>query len=190
MGRKSEDSVLVKNYISGDEKALEVLINKYNRRISSFIFSKVLDWDLTEDIFQDTFVKVIQTLKMGAYNEEGKFLSWVMRIAHNLVMDHFRQNKRMSRFVQNDDFNILAIIKDEKLNVESQLIKDQIESDITILLEELPPDQKEVLMMRIYMGMSYKEISEDIGVGINTALGRMRYALINLRKLSMARALL
>jgi len=178
-----DDSVLVKDYINGNEKALEVLINRHNQRISSFIYSKVLDRDVSEDIFQDTFIKVIKTLKKGNYSEEGKFLPWVMRIAHNLVIDHFRRNKRMPMFEGNDDFNIFSVIGDEKLNVEKQLIKDQIDSDLNLLIEELPEDQKEVLLMRIYRDMSFKEISENTGVSINTALGRMRYALINLRKI-------
>ncbi len=178
-----DDSILVKNYISGDEKALEVLINRHNQRISSFIYSKVLDRDVAEDIFQDTFIKVIKTLKRGAYSEEGKFLPWVMRIAHNLIIDYFRKNKRMPKFEGSDDFNIFSVIKDEKLNVEKQIIKNQIESDLTLLIDELPEDQREVLIMRIYKDMSFKEISENTGVSINTALGRMRYALINLRKI-------
>ncbi|MGX1930375.1 RNA polymerase sigma factor [Flagellimonas sp. 2504JD4-2] len=178
-----DDSILVKNYIAGDEKALESLINRHNQRISSFIYSKVLDRDVAEDIFQDTFIKVIKTLKRGTYSEEGKFLPWVMRIAHNLIIDHFRKNKRMPKFEGNDDFNIFSVIKDEKLNAEKQIIKDQIDSDLTLLIEELPEDQKEVLIMRIYKDMSFKEISENTGVSINTALGRMRYALINLRKI-------
>ncbi|MBO0593097.1 sigma-70 family RNA polymerase sigma factor [Cellulophaga sp. E16_2] len=177
-----EDSVLVKNYINGEEKALEILINRHNQRISSFIYSKVLDRDITEDIFQDTFIKVIKTLRKGSYSEEGKFLPWVMRIAHNLVIDHFRKNKRMPMFEGSDDFNIFSVIGDDQLNIEKQLIKDQIDNDLNLLIEELPEDQKEVLMMRIYKDMSFKEISENTGVSINTALGRMRYALINLRK--------
>ncbi|AIY14228.1 MULTISPECIES: RNA polymerase sigma factor [Cellulophaga] len=177
-----DDSVLVKNYINGEEKALEILINRHNQRISSFIYSKVLNRDVTEDIFQDTFIKVIKTLRKGSYSEEGKFLPWVMRIAHNLVIDHFRKNKRMPMFEGSDDFNIFSVIGDDQLNIEKQLIKDQIDNDLNILIEELPEDQKEVLMMRIYKDMSFKEISENTGVSINTALGRMRYALINLRK--------
>ena len=177
------DSILVKNYIAGDEQALEVLINRHNQRISSFIYSKVLDRDVAEDIFQDTFIKVIKTLKKGSYSEEGKFLPWVMRIAHNLIIDHFRKNKRMPKFEGSDDFNIFSVIKDEKLNAEKQIIKDQIDNDLTLLIDELPEDQREVLIMRIYKDMSFKEISENTGVSINTALGRMRYALINLRKI-------
>ena len=178
-----DDSLLVRDYISGDEKALEILINRHNQRISSFIYSKVLDRDITEDIFQDTFIKVIKTLKKGTYSEEGKFLPWVMRIAHNLIIDHFRKNKRMPKFEGSDDFNIFSVIGDDKLNAEKQLIKDQIDSDLGLLIEELPDDQKEVLLMRIYKDMSFKEISENTGVSINTALGRMRYALINLQKI-------
>ncbi|MEO0528758.1 MAG: sigma-70 family RNA polymerase sigma factor [Bacteroidota bacterium] len=178
-----DDSILVKDYISGDEKALEILINRHNQRISSFIYSKVMDRDITEDIFQDTFIKVIRTLKRGSYSEEGKFLPWVMRIAHNLIIDHFRRNKRMPKFEGSDDFNIFSVIGDDKLNVEKQIIKDQIDSDLSLLIEELPDDQREVLLMRIYKDMSFKEISENTGVSINTALGRMRYALINLRKI-------
>jgi len=178
-----DDSVLVKNYIAGDERALEVLINRYNQRISSFIYSKVLNHDVAEDIFQDTFIKVIKTLKKGSYNEEGKFLPWVMRIAHNLIIDYFRKNKRMPKFEGSEDFNIFSVIKDDKLNAEKQIIKDQIDRDLTSLIDELPDDQREVLIMRIYKDMSFKEISENTGVSINTALGRMRYALINLRKI-------
>ena len=178
-----DDSVLVKDYINGEEKALEILIHRHNQRITSFIYSKVMDRDVAEDIFQDTFIKVIKTLKKGTYSEEGKFLPWVMRIAHNLIIDHFRKNKRMPVFQGTDDFNIFSIIGDEKLNAEKQLIKDQIDTDLNMLIEELPEDQKEVLLMRIYQDMSFKEISENTGVSINTALGRMRYALINLRKI-------
>ncbi|MDO6601703.1 RNA polymerase sigma factor [Arenibacter palladensis] len=178
-----EDSVLVKDYMNGDERALEKLINRHNQRLSSFIYSKVQDREVTEDIFQDTFMKVIRTLKKGNYNEEGKFLPWVMRISHNLIIDYFRKNKRMPRFEGSNDFNIFSIISDDQLNAEKRIIKDQIDQDLTLLIKELPKDQKEVLEMRLYKDMSFKEISENTGVSINTALGRMRYALINLRKI-------
>jgi RNA polymerase sigma-70 factor (ECF subfamily) len=177
------DSVLVHNYIHGNENALETLIIRHKRRIFSFIISKVLDKEIAEDIFQDTFIKVINTLKKGKYNEEGKFLPWVMRIAHNLVIDHFRRNKRMPKFNNTDEFDIFSVLSDEMLNIEKQLIKDQILEDVRGLINELPEDQKEVLIMRIYKDMSFKEIAENSDVSINTALGRMRYALINLRKL-------
>ena len=179
---EANDAFLVKSYIEGDEYSLSILINRHQQRIYSFIFSKVFDKDIAEDIFQDTFIKVIRTLKKGKYNEEGKFLPWVMRIAHNLVIDHFRKNKRMPKFENSGDFNIFSVLSDSGLNAEKQLIKDQIEADVQELIKELPEDQLEVLVMRIYKDMSFKEISERTGVSINTALGRMRYALINLRK--------
>ncbi|MEG3658809.1 sigma-70 family RNA polymerase sigma factor [Arenibacter palladensis] len=178
-----EDSVLVKDYMNGDERALEKLIDRHNQRLSSFIYSKVQDREVTEDIFQDTFMKVIRTLKKGNYNEEGKFLPWVMRISHNLIIDYFRKNKRMPRFEGSNDYNIFSIISDDQLNAERRIIKDQIDQDLTLLIKELPKDQKDVLEMRLYKDMSFKEISENTGVSINTALGRMRYALINLRKI-------
>jgi RNA polymerase sigma-70 factor (ECF subfamily) len=177
------DAHLVSNYINGDEYALEILITRHKQKIYSFIYSKVYDRDVTEDIFQDTFIKVIRTLKRGAYNEEGKFLPWVMRIAHNLVIDFFRKNSRMPKFDNSGEFSIFSVLSDSTLNVEKQIIKNQVEHDVKRLVEELPEDQKEVLLMRIYDDMSFKEISDKTGVSINTALGRMRYALINLRKI-------
>jgi len=143
----------------------------------------VQDRDVAEDIFQDTFVKIINTLKMGKYNEEGKFLPWSMRIAHNLIIDYFRKGNRMPTFQNTDEFDIFSVLGDPTGNVENHMIKDQIHSDVRKLVEQLPEDQKEVLKMRIYGEMSFKEISEQTSVSINTALGRMRYALINLRKL-------
>lgn len=178
-----QDSILVKKYTQGCEKSLELLIKKHKQRIFSFIFSKVHDKDISEDIFQDTFIKVIRTLKRGKYNEEGKFLPWVMRISHNLIIDHFRKANRMKAFNNTDEFNIFSLISDGSLNAEKQLIKEQILSDVKELMKELPEEQKEVLIMRMYRDMSFKEISENTGVSINTALGRMRYALINLRKI-------
>ncbi|MHB1197109.1 MAG: sigma-70 family RNA polymerase sigma factor [Lutibacter sp.] len=177
------DSVLVNNYINGHEKSLEILIIRHKQRIFSFILSKVSDREVAEDIFQDTFIKVINTLKRGAYNEEGKFLPWVMRISHNLIIDHFRRNKRLPKFNNTDDFDIFDVLSDEMLSIENQIIKSQILEDVRNLIEELPDDQKEVLLMRMYRDMSFKEIAENTDVSINTALGRMRYALINLRKL-------
>jgi RNA polymerase sigma-70 factor (ECF subfamily) len=176
------DAVLVSNYINGDENSLAILIKRHKQKVYSFIYSKVFDKDVTEDVFQDTFIKVIRTLKLGKYNEEGKFLPWVMRIAHNLVIDHFRRNNRMPKFDNSNDFNIFSVLSDSALNAEKAIIKGQVEEDIRRLIEELPADQKDVLVMRMYNDMSFKEISENTGVSINTALGRMRYALINLRK--------
>ncbi len=177
-----KDSVLVRQYIEGDEGSLEILIRRHKQRIYSFIFSKVMDRDITEDVFQDTFIKVIKTLKRGKYNEEGKFLPWVMRIAHNLVIDHFRRNKRMPKFQSRNDFDIFDVISDGEESMEYEMITSQLHDDVKRLVEELPEDQKEVLVMRIYKEMSFKEIAAATDVSINTALGRMRYALINLRK--------
>ena len=181
--QKETDSSLIKGYIEGNEAFLEILIKRHQQRLYSFIYSKIKDKDLTEDIFQDTFIKVIKTLKKGNYNEEGKFLPWVMRISHNLVIDYFRKNNRMPKFKNTDDFNIFSVLGDNSLNAEKQLIQDQIYDDVRELVKGLPDEQKEVLIMRMYKDMSFKEISENTGVSINTALGRMRYALINMRKL-------
>lgn len=177
------DSFFVKKYIAGDEYSLEVLINRHEQRIFNFIYSKVFDYDITNDIFQETFIKVIRNLKLKKYNEEGKFLPWVMRIAHNLIIDHFRKNKRMPKFDNSGEFDIFSVIEDGSLNKEAEIIKEQIESSLVNLIKELPEDQIQVLEMRIYKEMSFKEIAEQTDVSINTALGRMRYALINLRKL-------
>ena len=177
------DSVLVCDYIQGNEFCLEILIKRHQQRIYSFIYSKVQSRDITEDIFQDTFIKVIRTLKKGKYNEEGKFLPWVMRIAHNLVIDHFRKSNRIPLFRNTDEFDIFSVLGDGELNAEKKMIKEQILNDVSELVSELPEEQREVLIMRVYRDMSFKEISENTGVSINTALGRMRYALINLRKI-------
>lgn len=176
------DSFLVKNYVAGDESALATLIERHQSKIFGFIYSKVADRDVSDDIFQDTFIKVIKTLKSNSYNEEGKFLPWVMRIAHNLVIDHFRKNKKMPMFRETEEFSIFSIMSDNEPTIENQIITNQVESDLKRLIEELPDDQKEVLVMRMYQDLSFKEIAELTGVSINTALGRMRYALLNLRK--------
>jgi len=184
MNTTTSDAILVKNYISGSEKALEILVLRHKSRVYNFIYSKVLDGDLSEDIFQDTFIKVIRTLKKGTYNEEGKFLPWLMRIAHNLIIDHFRKSNRMPKFESKDkEFDIFSMLKDTGRNAEKQLIIDQISVDVRRLVDELPVDQKEVVIMRLYKDMSFKEIAENTNVSINTALGRMRYAIINLRRL-------
>lgn len=177
------DALLVKNYINGDENALASLIKRHESKIYGFIYSKVSDRDISDDIFQDTFIKVIRTLKNNSYNEEGKFLPWVMRISHNLIVDHYRKNKKMPMYRETEEFSIFSIMSDDSLTIESQMILDQVEVDLKKLVAELPQDQKEVLVMRMYQDMSFKEISELTGVSINTALGRMRYALMNLRKI-------
>jgi RNA polymerase sigma-70 factor (ECF subfamily) len=163
--------------------SIEVLIDRHKNRVYTYILLIVKDQQLAEDIFQDTFIKVINTLKMGKYNEEGKFLPWTMRIAHNLIIDFFRKGNRMPTFQNTDEFDIFSVLSDNALSAENQIIKDQIFRDVRKLVDELPADQREVLMMRIFKNMSFKEISEQTDVSINTALGRMRYALINLRKM-------
>ncbi len=181
--KTKSDSVLVSEYIKGKEAALGILINRHQQRLFSFIYSKVKNRDITEDVFQDTFIKVIKTLKKGNYNEEGKFLFFFMRIDHNLVIDHFRKSNRMPTFKNTDEFDIFSVLGDGNLNAEKKMIQEQIYFDVRELVNELPEEQKEVLVMRMYKDMSFKEISENTGVSINTALGRMRYALINMRKL-------
>ncbi len=163
--------------------ALSVLINRHQSKIYGFIYSKVADRDLSEDIFQDTFIKVIKTLKTKSYNEEGKFLPWVMRIAHNLTVDYFRKAKKMPFQRETEEYSIFNFMSDNAPTIESKIITEQVESDLTRLLDELPEDQKEVLVMRMYQDLSFKEIADLTGVSINTALGRMRYALLNLRKI-------
>jgi RNA polymerase sigma-70 factor (ECF subfamily) len=177
------DSVLVNNYVNGNENALAILINRHQSKIFGFIYSKIADRDISNDIFQDTFIKVIKTLKSNSYNEEGKFLPWVMRIAHNLIIDHFRKNKKMPMYRETEEFSIFSIMSDDSLTIENKIIRNQVETDLKKLIEKLPEDQKEVLIMRMYQDMSFKEISEITGVSINTALGRMRYALMNMRKI-------
>ncbi|AOW09721.1 RNA polymerase sigma factor [Flavobacterium gilvum] len=180
---QKSDALLVKDYMSGDESALAVLIKRHESKVYGFIYSKVADREISNDIFQDTFIKVIKTLKTNSYNEEGKFLPWIMRIAHNLIIDFYRKSKKMPLFRETEDFSIFSIMSDDSLTIENRIIADQVEVDIRRLVEELPTDQKEVLIMRMYQDMSFKEISETTGVSINTALGRMRYAILNLRKI-------
>jgi len=181
--KTNSDCTLVSDYINGNERALETLINRNKSRVYSFIYNKIGNRDTTEDIFQDTFIKVIHTLKKGQYREEGKFLPWVLRIAHNLVIDYFRKNNKQSFVDSTENFDIFDILPDESLSVENQIVKEQILDDVRKLIDELPEDQKEVLLMRMYKNMSFKEIANETGVSINTALGRMRYALLNMRKL-------
>lgn len=184
--QKIEDSQLVNYYLVGNEDALEVLISRHKNRIYGYIFSKVLNKNIAEDIFQDTFVKVILTLREGKYTEEGKFLPWVMRIAHNLTIDHFRSIKRMPTIGEafsNEDFGIFDFLADSEDCTETKIIKDQILKELRLIIGYLPEDQREVLELRMFKELSFKEIAEETNVSINTALGRMRYALINLRKL-------
>lgn len=177
------DQELVTHYIQGNEFALETLIKRHKRKIYSYIYNLVKDRDLAEDLFQDTFIKVINTLKGRNYNEEGKFLPWVMRIAHNLVIDYFRKAKKMQTTSGGDDWNIFDSLNVFDDTIHDKMEKKQIKADVRKLIEKLPDDQREVLVMRHYEDLSFKEIAEISNISINTALGRMRYALINLRKL-------
>lgn len=177
------DQQLIREYLEGNHSSLEVIINRHKRRIFGYILLIVKDKYLAEDIFQDTFIKVINKLRSGNYNEEGKFLQWVMRIAHNLTIDHFRKTKRIPVIQNSDEYDIFDTIKVFDENIEDTMITKQIHEDVRKLVEYLPPEQKEVLMMRHFYEMSFKDIAEHTEVSINTALGRMRYALINLRKL-------
>lgn len=176
------DAFLIKDYMNGNENALEVLIKTHQTNIYEFIQAKILDKDLANDVFQDTFIKIIKVLKTNSYNEEGKFFSFATRIAHNLVMDHFRRQQKMPMLRETEDFSIFSKISDGSLSIENQIITEQIKKDLEKLIKELPDEQKEVVMMRIYGELSFKEIAELKGISIGTALGRMRYALTNLRK--------
>jgi len=177
------DQELICRYLAGDEPALEQIIRRHKNRVFAYILMVVKDKEMAEDLFQDTFIKVINTFRSGQYKEEGKFIQWVMRIAHNLIIDHFRKSKRIPVVENNDDYDIFDKVRIPVESVEEQLITEQIHRDVKKLIDYLPREQKEVLVMRHYGDMSFKDIAEVTNVSINTALGRMRYALINLRKL-------
>ncbi|MFM1930904.1 MAG: hypothetical protein RL226_207 [Bacteroidota bacterium] len=177
------DQELVRQYIDGDDKAFEVLLKRHKNQIYTKIFMLVKDDEVANDLFQDTFIKVVNTLKTGRYNEEGKFLPWVMRIAHNLAIDHFRKAKKMPLMRGDEENDVFATIANDELHVEDRIIQKQILGDVKALLALLPEDQRKVVIMRHYYDMSFKEIADSCDISINTALGRMRYALINLRKL-------
>jgi len=178
------DQELVANYLNGDNKSFEILLERHKSKVFAFIMSKVKNRDFAEDIFQDTFIKVINSLQKGKYNEEGKFLPWMMRISHNLVIDYFRKNSKMKSIRSTDDFNIFDIINNGNRSQEEEMIRKRVHTDLNMLIKDLPNDQMEVLKMRYFDDMSFKQISKKTGVSINTSLGRMRYALINLRKLA------
>ncbi|QII69592.1 RNA polymerase sigma factor [Apibacter sp. B3706] len=184
---KRTDCELVHSYINGNENALKTLLNRHKLKIYNYINRKVNNPELAEDLFQDVFIKVILTLKEKKYNEEGKFLPWVLRISHNLIIDHFRVSNKTKIINessgQNEDYNIFDFVKVSELSIEDLIINEQINLDLKRLINELSQDQKEVLELRFYKGLSFKEIAEETNVGINTALGRMRYAILNLRKL-------
>lgn len=177
------DNQLIVSFISGDESALEILVRRHQKRVFTSILILVRDKELAEDLFQETFIKVIKTLRSGSYQEEGKFLPWVLRIGHNLVIDHFRKNKRMPLVRDTEEHSIMDQIRLTDANVEEKMVTNQIHHQVRQLIEYLPLDQREVVIMRHYGNLSFKEIAEITNVSINTSLGRMRYALINLRKL-------
>lgn len=178
------DQELIHRYLSGNEASLEQLIHRHKSKVFSYIFMVVKNKQHADDIFQDTFIKVIHTLRSGTYKEEGKFIQWVMRIAHNLVIDHFRKSKRIPLLEPSDsEGNILDNLRIYDESVEDRMINEQIHNDVRSLIDFLPPEQRDVLLMRHYADMSFKDIAEQTDVSINTALGRMRYALINLRKM-------
>lgn len=178
------DNELVQRFIAGDQNSLEILIQRHKGRVYSYILLIVKKHELAEDIFQETFIKVIRSLKKGKYTENGKFVSWVLRISHNLIIDHFRKEK-LKGIVSNDslDIDIFNSQKFAEDTIEDQMVNVQILSEVKELIKELPEDQQQVIVMRHYLDLSFKEIAEQTDVSINTALGRMRYALINLRKL-------
>ena len=178
------DQDLVQAYIKGDQSAIEILINRHRSKVYTYILLTIKNQQLAEDLFQETFIKVIQSLRAGKYRDNGRFLSWVIRIAHNLIIDHFRKEKQMNS-VSNDDSEV-DLFNSKKFsdsNIEELIVNSQIKAEIRTLINELPDDQREVVLLRHYGELSFKEIADQTDVSINTALGRMRYALINLRKL-------
>ncbi|MBD5228087.1 MAG: sigma-70 family RNA polymerase sigma factor [Bacteroidales bacterium] len=179
------DEQLVKAYAQGNNEAFDTLLKRHQERIFSYIFRIVKNEDVANDIFQDTFVKAIQTIRQGRYTENGKFPAWISRIAHNLIIDYYRQEK--SGLLQSADLEDIDVLNRKELceqTIEDIMVSDQIREDVKHLITLLPPLQKEVLKMRYYQNLSFKEIAEQTGVSINTALGRMRYALINLRRIA------
>lgn len=178
------DYELIQEFINGDERSIELLILRHKSKVYNYITLYVRSRDMADDIFQDTFLKVVQSVRAGRYQDDGRFLPWVMRIAHNLIIDNFRREKQLGIVLnndyENDLFNNRSVAED---NVEDMMLKRQILRDVRRLISELPDDQREVVIMRHYAGMSFREIADMTGVSINTALGRMRYALINMRKM-------
>lgn len=178
------DSQLVSDYLLGNRNALSLLVERHRAKTYRFIYTKVQNAELASDIVQDTFLKVIKTLDKGGYRDEGKFISWVMRIAHNLVIDHFRRLKKMPMTYEKPDYSVFSFLSDSSKTKEETMIQEHIESNLHHIINCLPADQLEVISLRIFKELSFKEISEQTGVSINTALGRMRYALINIRKMA------
>ncbi len=180
---EKSDEHLVKEFIAGSHVAFNALLNRHKDKVYSYILFLVKDAESAQDVFQDTFFKVINTLKSGTYKEEGKFIQWVMRISHNLVIDLFRKGKKFPTIESNDENDVFEFLNFSEPSVEDQMIDEQISYNVRRLIDQLPPEQREVLIMRHYLDMSFKEIADRTDVSINTALGRMRYAIINLRKM-------
>lgn len=179
------DKELVESYRNGNVASFELLVERHQNKVFSYILMLVKDRQLADDIFQDTFLKIIRTIKAGAYKEEGKFIQFAMRIAHNLVIDHFRKSNRLPMADSvNNEYSIIDNLKYTDRSIEEEMIEEQVYGDLRKMIELLPDEQKEVLNMRMYADMSFKEIADATNVSINTALGRMRYALINLRKMA------
>lgn len=178
------DYELINKFINGKEEAVDELIHRHKNRVFTYIYFTVKNQHLAEDLFQDTFIKVIKSLKEGKYQDNGKFISWVMRIAHNLIIDHYRREKQLNTCSNNNyEMDLFNSPKYSEDTIEQVMVSDQILADVRNLIDELPPDQKEIILLRHYGNLSFKEIAEQTNVSINTALGRMRYALINMRKL-------
>ena len=177
------DRELITSYLQGEERAFEELLNRHKSKIYTSIYLFVKEQSLAEDIFQDTFIKIIDTLRQGKYNEEGKFVQWAMRIAYNMCVDHFRRARRNPTVAPSEDFDIFDVLRISDDNAEARIIKSQTHAKVRALVDSLPPEQREVVILRHYAEMSFKEIAKLTRVSINTALGRMRYALINIRKM-------
>ena len=181
------DSLLISRYQKGDENALSILISRHQKELFSFIFYKLMDEELANDVFQDTFMKIIVSLKEGRYNDDGKFILWAKRIAHNLIIDHYRLKSKHIKVsettYENEEFSIFDLLKETEENIEERLITNQIYDDLMKMLVFLPENQQEVIKLRFFDGLSFKEIAEQTNTSINTTLGRVRYALINMRKI-------
>ena len=180
---KASDQQLIEEFLKGSDKSFELLLNRHKDRIYTSIYMFVKNHDLAEDLFQEVFIKILDTFRKGKYNHEGKFIQWALRISYNLCVDHFRKAKRRTKVSSTETFDIFDILESKDDNMEQKLIKNQAHSRIRKIVDQLPPEQREVVILRHYADMSFKEISQLTRVSINTALGRMRYALINIRKM-------
>ncbi len=177
------DRELINDYLEGSDKSFEVLLNRHREKIFTSIYLFTKDRDQAEDIFQDVFIKIIDTLRRGKYNHEGKFLQWALRISYNMCVDNFRRSKRKTKVSATETFDIFDVLESKDDNMETRMIKNQTNDKLKYLVDQLPEEQREVVILRHYADMSFKEISQLTRVSINTALGRMRYALINMRKM-------